>query len=424
MALLLLGPRAAVVIAAVGVWVQCTVNIKRRYPAYRTAFSIAAEVVTMAVVGMTYQALGGSHGPFDIPALVKPLLGAIAAYFVCNTGLVAIAIALSSGRSPVRVWREDFLWSVASFVVAGFAGAMAAVVVDRGEHWKAVLMLAPVYLAYLTYRLFTLRLADQKRHLDEMTRLQHERGVLLEREQAARASAEAANHLKDQFLATVSHELRTPMNAILGWADMLRLGTLSVERQGRACEAIFNNAIRQARLIDDLLDMARIMAGKLQLERSSVDPREVASAAVEIVQIAADSKRIRLEVDIADDVGCFDADGPRLQQVLWNLLANAVKFTPEDGVVRLSIRSAGNMGEIVVSDSGIGIPRDFLPAVFEPFRQADGSSTREHDGLGLGLAIVKQVIDAHGGTVAVASGGEGHGATFTVRLPWRIALSA
>lgn len=423
MALLLLGPRAAVAISAVGAWAQCTVNVKRRYPLYRTAFSVAAEVLTMAATGAVYGAFGGGHGPFEVAALLKPLVGAIATYFVCNTSLVAIAIALSTRRSAVRVWRDEFLWSATSFVVAGSAGAMAAVVVDRGEHWKAVLMIAPVYLAYQTYRLFIARLEDQKRHLDEMTRLQNERGVLLEREQVARASAETANRLKDQFLATVSHELRTPMNAILGWADMLRLGTLPADRKDRACEAIFNNAMRQARLIDELLDMARIMAGKLQLERSDVDPREIATGALEIVQIAADAKSIKIDVDIAETVGSFYADGPRLQQVLWNLLANAVKFTPEGGAVRLSIHRAGNLGEIVVSDSGIGIARDFLPAVFEPFRQADGTPTREHDGLGLGLAIVKQVVDAHGGTISVASGGTGHGATFTVRLPVAGALT-
>jgi len=215
----------------------------------------------------------------------------------------------------------------------------------------------------------------------------------------------------------VSHELRTPMNAILGWADMLRLDMLPPDRKERACEAVFNNALRQARLIDELLDMARIMAGKLQLDRSDVDPREIAEAALEIVQISADAKRITIDVDMRGNLGTFYADGPRLQQVLWNLLSNAVKFTPEGGVIRVTMRRTGDLGEIVVSDSGEGIPPDFLPAVFEPFRQADGSPTREHDGLGLGLAIVKQVVDAHGGTIDVLSGGRGQGATFTVRLP-------
>jgi signal transduction histidine kinase len=198
---------------------------------------------------------------------------------------------------------------------------------------------------------------------------------------------------------------------------MLRLGALPDDRRGRACEAIFNNAIRQARLIDELLDMARIMAGKFQLERTMVDPREVAASAVETVQMAAEAKRICLDVDADPAFDALYADGARLRQVLWNLLANAIKFTPEGGIVRLRVARHGTWAEMVVSDSGIGIPRDFLPSVFEPFRQADGSVTREHDGLGLGLSIVQQVVLAHGGSIEVDSAGQGQGSTFTVRIP-------
>ncbi|HYT75985.1 MAG TPA: ATP-binding protein [Vicinamibacterales bacterium] len=424
MALLLLGPRAAVIIAAVGVWTQCTVNVRQRYPLYRTVFSIAAEVITMAATGLVYQALGGTTGPFDVTVLMKPLVGAIATYFCINTGLVAGAIAFSTGRPLWNVWREDFLWSATSFMVAGSAGAIAAVVIDRGEHWTAVLMLAPVYLTYRTYRLFVARLEDQKQHmsetrrlLDEMIRLKQAREELLDREQAARASAEAANRLKDQFLATVSHELRTPLSAILGWAEMLRTGMLTDERRDRASEAIFNNAKRQAQLIDELLDMARIMSGKLPLERTAVDPREIVGGALETVQPAAEAKRIQIAIDIDPRVDAFHGDPPRLQQVLWNLLSNAVKFTPAGGTVQVRVRRSGSAGEILVTDSGAGIPRDFLPSVFEPFRQADGSRTRLHGGLGLGLAIVKHLVEAHSGTVDVDSAGEGQGATFTVRLP-------
>jgi len=417
MALLLLGPRPAIVIAAIGVWLQCTVNTKRRYPVYRTTFSMAAGILSMAATGLVYKMLGGRTGGFEVAALMKPLVGAIFTCFGVNTALVAIVVALSSRRSAWRVWRDDFLWSATSFVVAGSAGAMAAVVIDRGEHWKAVLMLAPVYLSYQTYRLFIARLEDNKRHLDEMTQLEAERRRLLEREHVARESAENANRLKDQFLATVSHELRTPMNAILGWADMLRSGTLPDTRRDRACEAIFNNAMRQAKLIDELLDMARIMAGKFQLERTDIFPADIVDAALDTVQIPADAKRIKIDIDLEEDLGEFYADGPRLQQVLWNLLANAVKFTPEGGTIRLKIARKGDWAEIVVSDSGIGISREFLPSVFEPFRQADGTVTREHDGLGLGLAIVKQVVQAHGGTISVDSPGKGYGSTFTVRIP-------
>jgi signal transduction histidine kinase/ActR/RegA family two-component response regulator len=410
MALLLLGPRAAVVVAAAGVWTQCTVNVKQRYPLYRTVFSVAAEILTMAATGLVYQALGGTAVPLTVASLVKPLVGAIATYFCLNTGLVAAVIALSTGRSPWRVWREDFLWSAASFMVAGTAGALAAVVIQRGEQWKAVLMLAPVYLTYRTYQIFVGRLEDQKRHQEHLA-------AALKETQAARASAEAANVLKDQFLATVSHELRTPLNAILGWSDMLCSGILPEPRRPAACEAIFHNAQRQARLIDELLDMARIMSGKLRLERALVEPRDVVSGALETVQPAAEAKGITIAVDLDPAVGAFYGDGARLQQVLWNLLSNAVKFTPEGGTVKLRLVRRGLTGEIVVSDSGAGIPRDFLPAVFEPFRQADASTTRLYNGLGLGLAIVKHLVEAHGGSIEVDSAGEGHGATFTVRLP-------
>src|SRR5262249_32379495 len=163
------------VIAAVGVWAQCTINVRQRYPLYRTAFSIAAEIVTMAATGFVYVRLGGTRGPFEMAQLSRPLVGAIATYFCVNTGLVAGGIALSTGRSTLRVWREEFLWSGTSFMVAGSAGAMAAVVISRGEHWKALVMVAPVYLTYRTYGVFIGRIEDQKRHLEEMTQAEEER---------------------------------------------------------------------------------------------------------------------------------------------------------------------------------------------------------------------------------------------------------
>jgi hypothetical protein len=223
MALLLLGPRHAVIVAVAGVVVQCTVNVKQPYPLYRTVFSASAEAITMTATGLTYGSLGGSTGSLAFFALARPLVGAIATYFCVNTGLVACAIGLSTHRPVWRVWHDDFLWSGASFMVAASAGAFAAVVIDRGELWMAVLMLAPVYATYRTYELFVGRLD------------------LLERERAARASAEQANRLKDQFLAIVSHELRTPLNAILGWADILRRGALAPDRHDRAFRAIYDS---------------------------------------------------------------------------------------------------------------------------------------------------------------------------------------
>jgi len=341
-----------------------------------------------------------------VSTIAKPLVGAIATYFIFNTGLVAAAIALSTGRSAWRVWHDDFLWSGVSFMVAGTAGAMAAVVIDSGQQWLAVLTLAPIYLTYRSYQIFISRLE------------------LLEREKAARASAEQANRLKDQFLAIVSHELRTPLNAILGWADILRRGAMDERRRDRAFQAIYDSARCQAQIIDELLDVARIMSGKLRLEYSAVDVLETVRHAVEIVQPLADTHHIHIAVDADATIDAIQGDGARLQQIVWNLLTNAVKFTPDAGAVHVRVRRAHPGVEIAVTDTGRGIPRDFLPHVFEAFRQADGSTTRHHGGLGLGLSIVKHLVEAHGGTVRVDSGGEGCGATFTVALPARTTAAA
>jgi signal transduction histidine kinase/ActR/RegA family two-component response regulator len=400
MALLLLGPRLAMVIAVAGVIAQCTVHVKQRYPLYRTVFSASAEALTMGATALMYETLGGSIGAVAFLDLAKPLVGAIATYFCVNTGLVAAAIGLSTHRSVWRVWRDDFLWSGASFMVAASAGACAAVVIDRGEVWLAVLMLAPVYVSYRTYQLFVGRLD------------------LLERERSARASAEEANKLKDQFLAIVSHELRTPLNAVLGWADILRRGALGPERQERAFRAIYDSARRQAQLIDELLDVSRIMSGKLRLELSpEVDVQDTVAKALEIVQPAADAKRIQIVTDARGPIGTICADSCRVQQIVWNLLTNAIKFSSDGGAIRIRIRREPTTVEMSVTDGGQGITNDFLPFVFESFRQAEAATTRRQGGLGLGLSIVRHLVEAHGGSVKAESPGEGLGATFVVRLP-------
>jgi signal transduction histidine kinase/ActR/RegA family two-component response regulator len=244
-----------------------------------------------------------------------------------------------------------------------------------------------------------------------------ERSRLLEREQAARASAEAANRTKDEFLAIVSHELRAPLNAVLGWSEMLRNDVLDKHRRERALEVIYTNAKRQRQLIDELLDVGRIMSGKVRLERAPVDLASVVRTGIEMVQPLADAKHIRLTVDAEQLPGSFYGDVARLQQILGNLFSNAIKFTPDGGAVHTDVSRKNGVVEIAVSDSGIGIPREFLPHVFEPFRQADGSTTRRHGGLGLGLSIVRHLVEAHAGSILVESAGEGRGSTFTIRLP-------
>ena len=424
MAMLLLGTRQATLIAVMGVWAQCTINIKRPYPLYRTAFSAADEALTMFATGFAYQQLGGTAGPFDLAAMPRPIVGAILTYFTVNTGLIAGAIALTTGRSLFEVWRNDFLWSASSFFVAGSAGAIGAILIDRGEMWAAVLMIAPVYLTYSTYRTFVGRLEDQRRHrerlsaaLEEMTQLERQRNELFGREQSARSSAEEANRLKDQFLAIVSHELRTPLNSILGWSDILQSGRLDKSKKERAVRAIYDSARRQARLIDELLDVSRIISGKLRLERTIVDWAEVITAAIDTARPAADGKGLDIDVQIDPVAGAFVGDAERLQQVVWNLVTNAVKFTPAGGRIRVRLRRTDDAIELSVSDTGEGISPQFLPLVFEPFRQADGSNTRQHGGLGLGLAIVRHLVEAHGGKISAESTGKGQGSTFVINLP-------
>jgi signal transduction histidine kinase/ActR/RegA family two-component response regulator len=419
MTLLLLGPRHAMLIAVAAAFTQCTYKAKRSYPLYRTIFSMAAEALPMAGACVAYYWLGGPSGSFDVPllALAQPVIGAIAIYFLFNTGLVAGAIALSTGQPMRKVWRDEFLWSGVTFMVAGSAGAMAAVVVNRGHFWVATLLLAPIYLTYRTYQLFVARLEDQQRHMVEMRRMHEARNELLQREQAARASAEQANRLKDQFLAIVSHELRTPLNAILGWTDMLRKGVLDETRKERAYEAVYDSAQRQAQLIEELLDVARIVSGKLRLDRTAVDLHETIRAALSVVQPAADNKGVQIVFDGASSIAAIDGDKARFQQIVWNLLSNAIKFTPKGGTVTVRLQRSGEFAELIVIDTGQGIPDGFLTAVFEPFRQADESTTRANGGLGLGLSIVKHLVEAHSGTISVDSAGHNRGATFTVRLP-------
>ncbi|WP_275935433.1 response regulator [Sorangium cellulosum] len=248
-------------------------------------------------------------------------------------------------------------------------------------------------------------------------RAEEERQGLLAAAESARQEAEAASHLKDEFLATMSHELRTPLTAVLGWVRMLRTGKLPEERRDKALETVERNAQAQAQLIDDLLDISRIMAGKLRLDVHRIELVPVIDAALEVVRPAADAKGVRLLSLLEPGVGAVAGDAGRLQQVVWNLLNNAVKFTPRGGVVRIRLDRADGSAEITVSDTGQGIEPAFLPYVFEQFRQAESGTTRRHGGLGLGLTIVKSLVEMHGGTAHALSDGEGRGATFVVQLP-------
>lgn len=296
-----------------------------------------------------------------------------------------------------------------------FVGHSMPVAVDRGG------ALATVFVDFIYQPIFG---ADGEptgvlvsgNDITEQRQAEADRAQLLENERTARAEAEQANELKDQFLATVSHELRTPLTSMLGWMQMLRSGMVPPDKQARALETVERNARIQAQLIDDLLDVSRIISGKLSFDSEPVEIAGVVAAAVETVRPMSETAGVAVAADV-DTASIVVGDGRRLEQVVWNLLANAVKFTPRGGRVRLQVERVGDSVEIAVTDTGVGIAPELLPHVFEAFRQAERGSARKKGGLGLGLSIVRHVVEAHGGRVRAHSDGDGKGARFVVRLP-------
>lgn len=253
--------------------------------------------------------------------------------------------------------------------------------------------------------------------INDRRETERERERLLEEARQAHAQAEIANRLKDEFIGTVSHELRTPLNAILGWTQMMHGGMVSTEQTGKAIEVIERNARSQAQLIEDLLDITRITSGKFRLDLRPIDLAQVIESAVDTIQPAAETKNATIVKIFDFSSVMISGDAERLQQVIWNLLSNAIKFSPKGGSIEIRLEKIGSFVEVVVQDSGRGIEPEFLPYVFDRFRQQDGATTRKYGGLGLGLAIVRNIVELHGGTVRADSEGENKGAVFTVRLP-------
>ncbi len=293
---------------------------------------------------------------------------------------------------------------------------------SEADERLAVTLATQVTVAYENARLYT----EAQRHTIELQQevaerkqAEEERARMLIREQAARAEAEQANRTKDEFLAILSHELRTPLTAILGWSHLLLTSTLDQENTSRALETIERNARSQSQLIDDLLDVSRIITGKLRLEMRPVELVQIIEAAVDSIGPTAQAKAIQFAVTFDKTAGYVLGDANRLQQIVWNLFSNAVKFTPQGGRVNVCLERSDGQARITLSDTGQGIEPQFLPFIFDRFRQADGSTTRKYGGLGLGLAIVRHLVELHGGTIKVHSAGPEQGATFTVLLPLR-----
>src|SRR6185312_842682 len=348
--------------------------------------------------------------------------------------------AVLEGRRPLRLNESDYLLhdstkpleGLHSFLgapmlsasgVCGWVYLINKVEADdftEADERLAATLATQVTIAYENAHLYS----EAQQHANELQaevserkQAESERARLLVREQAARAEAERANRTKDEFLATLSHELRTPLSAILGWSHLVRTGKLDSSQMSRAFETIERNARSQSQLIDDLLDVSRIITGKLEIEFHPINLRAVVEAAIDAVRPAFEAKSISFDTVIASDEGVVEGDANRLQQILWNLFNNAVKFTPVRGKVVVSVERIDRMMRISVSDTGIGISSEFIPYIFDRFRQADGSTTRNHGGLGIGLAIVRHLVELHRGSVSVKSAGKDEGATFIVELP-------
>ena len=262
------------------------------------------------------------------------------------------------------------------------------------------------------------------RDVTDVKRVALEREQLLRSEQSARLEAERVSRMKDEFLATLSHELRTPLNAILGWAQLLRSGSVAQNEWMEGLETIERNARAQAQLVEELLDISRIISGKVRLDVQRVDLPAIVNTVVESMRPTADAKNHRMFKVIDPHVGPVTGDPNRLQQVVWNLLSNAIKFTPRGGKIQIFVQRISSHAEVTVTDTGQGIAPEFIPHLFLRFSQADASTTRHHGGLGLGLAIVRHLAELHGGTVHASSEGKGKGATFTVALPVSAVLDA
>jgi signal transduction histidine kinase/ActR/RegA family two-component response regulator len=361
-------------------------------------FSLSVLIAIVASAGALWIAF---KLRYNLPHVVLARVGGAIVLGVAIVGMHYTGMA--AARFP--------LGSVCTAATAGVSqDGLALLVVVATLGILTISVLAAAYAA---------RLESQARVLAASQATAAERQSLLVREREARSQAESISAMKDEFLATLSHELRTPLNAILGWAEMLRRGVKDEATLQRGLETIERNARAQAQLIEDLLDMSRIISGKVRLQVEAIEPATFIEAALETVRPAALAKNIELARVLASDAGPVTGDPNRLQQVMWNLLSNAVKFTPAGGRVEVTLERGRGEAVIRVSDSGIGIKPDFLPFVFDRFRQADASTTRQHGGLGLGLSIARQLVELQGGTIDVDSRGEGQGAAFTLRLPLR-----
>ena len=430
--LFLYGGAAAVLMSALeGICTTLLISKRPRTILFNCAILATSTFLTATalttIIGLPKQIIGsGFSASFFLAICVTALV-----QYVANSGLIAIEKSYKVDESIWQTWKTYYLWTAVTYFAGASVAAIVASLIKTYGFFAVSATLPIVLIIYFTYQIYlknieasAIQTEVARRHVEELStyvaelqRSEEARGQLLLRAQRARVEAEAANRIKDEFLATLSHELRTPLTSLLGWACVLRGPERDEALLNQGLEAIERNARVQAQLIDDLLDVSRIVSGKLHLDVRPLDISSVIQAAINVVRPAADAKQIALDYWGQPGLGAISADPARMQQIVWNLLSNAVKFTPYRGSIKVRLEQEGTHAKVTVQDNGLGIEPEFLPSVFDRFRQADSSTTRNFGGLGLGLAIVRHLVELHGGTVWADSGGSGKGATFSAMFP-------
>jgi signal transduction histidine kinase/ActR/RegA family two-component response regulator len=431
LAMLLYGGPAAILLSALeGVTATLIISKKPRTILFNSAILAASTFCTAVVMNLIFGPPAKIGMGFNQRFFLAVCTMASVQY-IANTTLIAIEKASKIKESTWHTWRTYYLWTSVTYFAGASAAGIIAILIDRNGFYAVVATVPIILIICFTYQTYLknieasvaqteaarLHVQELSRYISELQRSEEAREQLLLRAERARNDAEAANRIKDEFLATLSHELRTPLTSLLGWSSVLRESRRDEKILAQGLEAIDRNARVQAQLIDDLLDVSRIVSGKLNLDVRPLDICAVTRAAINVVQPAAQAKGITLDYWAQPGVGAISADSARLQQIIWNLLSNAVKFTPHGGKIDVRVERDGPNAKVSVSDTGQGIEREFLPRVFDRFRQADSSTTRSFGGLGLGLAIVRHLVELHGGTVSADSDGVGRGASFSAAFP-------
>jgi len=430
--MLIYGGAAAILLSALeGIAVTVIISKKPRIFLFNSAILATSTFFTSTVLNLAF----GPPVTIISEGFTQRFLYAICVMgfvqYIANTTLIAIEKSSKLKESTWQTWRTYYLWTSVTYFAGASAAGIIAILIHRHGFYAVVATVPIILIICFTYQTYLKNLAasleqteaarlhveELSKYVSQLQRSEEAREQLLLRAERARAEAEAANRIKDEFLATLSHELRTPLTSLLGWSSVLREAKRDEKVLNQGLEAIDRNARVQAQLIDDLLDVSRIVSGKLNLDVRPLEISSVIRAAINVVRPAADAKGITLEYCAQPGLGAISADSARLQQITWNLLSNAVKFTPHSGRISVRVEQDGSDARVTVQDTGQGIDPEFLPRVFDRFRQADSSTTRSFGGLGLGLAIVRHLVELHGGTVSAHSDGVNKGASFSATFP-------